>query len=229
MRTLPASLKSRFYIDGHFSPIKVFSPEETAQVYQDYRQYIARLGTEGRLEGDGRFRVHLLAGWAARIVSHPVLVSAVKTVLETENVLVWSSDLCIKPPVSRGEFCWHQDSTYSGLQPSNRVVTAWLALTPSNLNSGSLSVISDSQAESGTAGVRDHQDTHCDSWPGGQVVRHRKYPGWVGSCNKDYRHSSMQSKRRFLFFAVSPEIKEAHAGKNLINGNRCLSCLSPDL
>ena len=169
MRTLPASLKSRFYIDGHFSPIKVFSPEEAAQVYQDYRQYIARLGTEGRLEGDGRFRVHLLAGWAARIVSHPVLVSAVKTVLETENVLVWSSDLCIKPPVSRGEFCWHQDSTYSGLQPSNRVVTAWLALTPSNLNSGSLSVISGSQAESGTAGVRDHQDTHCDSWPGGQA------------------------------------------------------------
>ena len=151
MRTLPASLKSRFYIDGHFSPIKVFSPEEAAQVYQDYRQYIARLGTEGRLEGDGRFRVHLLAGWAARIVSHPVLVSAVKTVLETENVLVWSSDLCIKPPVSRGEFCWHQDSTYSGLEPSDRVVTAWLALTPSNNNSGCLSVISGSQAESSIA------------------------------------------------------------------------------
>ena len=168
MRTLPASLKSRFYIDGHFSPIKVFSPEEAAQVYQDYRQYIARLGTEGRLEGDGRFRVHLLAGWAARIVSHPVLVSAVKTVLETENVLVWSSDLCIKPPVSRGEFCWHQDSTYSGLQPSNRVVTAWLALTPSNLNSGSLSVISGSQAESGTAGS---EITRTLTVTAGQVVR----------------------------------------------------------
>ena len=64
---LPASLRSRFHIDGHFSPIKIFSAEEAAQVYQDYRGYLARFGAEGgRLEGDGRFRVHLLAGWAAR-------------------------------------------------------------------------------------------------------------------------------------------------------------------
>ena len=65
--TLPASLRSRFHIDGHFSPLKIFSTEEAAQVYQDYRGYLERFGTEGgRLEGDGRFRVHLLAGWAAR-------------------------------------------------------------------------------------------------------------------------------------------------------------------
>ena len=148
---LPPSLKSRFDADGHFSPLKIFSPEEAAQVYQDYRQYIARFGTEGRLEGDGRFRVHLVARWAERIVRHPVLVSAVRTVLESDNILVWSSDLCIKPPLSHGEFCWHQDSTYSGLEPSDRVVTAWLALTPSNNNSGCLSVISGSQAESSIA------------------------------------------------------------------------------
>ena len=67
---------------------------------------------------------------------------------------VWSSDLCIKPPLSRGEFCWHQDSTFSGLEPSDSVVTAWLALTPSNLTSGCLSVISGSQAEAGTVGTQ---------------------------------------------------------------------------
>ena len=143
--TLPPCLKSGFDADGHFSPLKIFSSEEAAQVYQDYRQYVARFGTEGRLEGDWRFRVHLVAGWAERIVSHPVLVAAARTVLESDNILAWSSDLCIKPPVSQGEFCWHQDSTYSGLEPSDRVVTAWLALTPSNNNSGCLSVISGSQ------------------------------------------------------------------------------------
>ena len=40
--TLPPSLKTRFDADGHFSPIKIFSPEEAAQVYQDYRHYFAR-------------------------------------------------------------------------------------------------------------------------------------------------------------------------------------------
>ena len=59
-------------------------------------------GTGGRLEGDRRFRVHLVARWAERIVSHPVLVAAVRRVLGSDNILVWSSDLCIKPPVSQG-------------------------------------------------------------------------------------------------------------------------------
>ena len=100
--TLPPSLKSRFEADGHFSPIKILSPEEASQVYQDYRQYFARFSTGGRLEGDRRFRVHLVARWAERIVSHPVLVAAVRRVLGSDNILVWSSDLCIKPPVSQG-------------------------------------------------------------------------------------------------------------------------------
>ena len=73
---------------------------------------------------------------------------AVRRVLGSDNILAWSSDLCIKPPVSQGEFCWHQDSTYSGLEPSDCLVTAWLALTPSTNNSGCLSVISGSQVES---------------------------------------------------------------------------------
>jgi len=142
---LPPSLKSKFYIDGHFAPLKIFSPEETAKVYQEYQKYVARLGTEGRLEGDHRFRVHLVAKWAHNIVTHPVLVSAVKTVLESNNILCWSSDLCIKPPGSKEEFKWHQDSTYSGLEPSGRVVTAWVALTPSNDTTGCLCVVSESQ------------------------------------------------------------------------------------
>ena len=147
MRSLPPSLKSKFYIDGHFAPIKIFSPSEAAQVYRDYEKYVAKVGVGGKLEGDCRFRVHLVAKWAHNIVTHPVLVSAVKTVLDSNNILCWSSDLCIKPAGSEGEFRWHQDSTYSGLEPSGRVVTAWVALTPSKAHTGCLSVVSESQAE----------------------------------------------------------------------------------
>merc|ERR1719189_1999484 len=100
----PPSLKSKFYIDGHFAPLKIFSPEEAAQLYQEYRKYVAKVGQEGKLEGDGRFRVHLVAKWAHSIVTHPVLVEAVRTVLDSNNILCWSSDLCIKPANSQGEF-----------------------------------------------------------------------------------------------------------------------------
>ena len=63
--TLPPSLKSRFDIDGHFSPIKIFSPEEAAQVYQDYRQYFARQSGLLRAEQSGPFSlVEDLHYWA---------------------------------------------------------------------------------------------------------------------------------------------------------------------
>ena len=119
--TLPASLKSKFYIDGHFFPIKIFSSEEAAKVYQDYEKYVAKLGQEG----DARSRPHLVAKWAQNIVTHPVLVSAVKTALGSNNVLCLQSELCVQPPASQSEAGWQ-------LEPSDRVVTAWLALTPCN-------------------------------------------------------------------------------------------------
>ena len=105
-------------------------------------------------EGDLRFRVHLLAGWAHSLVHHPTLVSAVKTVLDSPNILCWSTDLCIKPANSDGHFTWHQDSTYSGLTPPHRVVTAWVALTPSTTSSGCLQMLPSSHLT---------QLEHCES------------------------------------------------------------------
>ena len=141
--TLPSSLKSKFYIDGHFSPIKIFSQEETAQLFKDYEKYLGKLGTEG----DARYRVHLVTKWAQGIVTHPVLVSAVKTVLGSNNVLCLQSELCSEPPAGGGDSSWRQEAANSGLEPSDRVVTAWLALTESSSGSGCLSVISGSQEE----------------------------------------------------------------------------------
>ena len=92
-------------------------------------------------EGDSRFRVHLLANWAHSIVHNPTLVSAVKTVLDSPNILCWSSDICAKPANSDGLFKWHQDSTYSGLSPPNKVVTAWVALTPANSANGCMEML----------------------------------------------------------------------------------------
>jgi len=98
--------------------------------------------------------VHLLANWAHSLVHHPTLVSAVKTALDSQNILCWSTDICIKPANSDGHFTWHQDSTYSGLAPPHRVVTAWVALTPSNTSSGCLQMIPSSHLT---------QLEHCES------------------------------------------------------------------
>ena len=136
--SLPASLKSRYFIDGFYSPIKLFNSQEISKVNSEYQKYVKKFGKDGVLEGDYRFRVHLLARWAHDLVTHPLLVAAVKTVLDTNNILCWSSDICRKPAHSRGIISWHQDSAYSGLEPSDAVVTAWVALSPSTRDTGAV-------------------------------------------------------------------------------------------
>ena len=144
--SLPASLKSRYFIDGFYSPIKLFNSQEISKVNSEYQKYVKKFGKDGVLEGDYRFRVHLLARWAHELVTHPLLVAAVKTVLDTNNILCWSSDICRKPAHSRGLISWHQDSAYSGLEPSDAVVTAWVALSPSTRDTGAVVMWPGSQA-----------------------------------------------------------------------------------
>ena len=89
--------------------------------------------------------MHLVASWAARLVRHPALVAAlvaaVAAALQCRDLLCWSSDLCVKEAGSALHTTWHQDSTYSGLQPPRSVVTAWLALSPAPLAAGCLELL----------------------------------------------------------------------------------------
>ena len=134
MRLLPLYQK-----EGFTTPITVFSPDKVEELYAGYRDYVARYGTqEGTLVGDLRFRLHVVANWAREIVFNPLLVSAVKDVLDSENILCWDSDLNIKPPSSPGFYSWHQDGTYSGHHPAGGVLTAWVALTPAPAQAGCL-------------------------------------------------------------------------------------------
>ena len=134
MRLLPLYQKK-----GFTTPITVFSPDKVEELYAGYRDYVARYGTqEGCLVGDLRFRLHVVANWAREIVFNPLLVSAVKDVLDSENILCWDSDLNIKPPSSPGFYSWHQDGTYSGHHPAGGVLTAWVALTPAPVEAGCL-------------------------------------------------------------------------------------------
>ena len=54
---------------------------------------------------------------------------AVKAALNSEDIMLWSSDINIKQPNSPGFYAPHQDSTYAGLSPSSSVLTAWVALS----------------------------------------------------------------------------------------------------
>ena len=113
-----------FKVNGYCGPLRVVpAGPETERLESSYYSYVARYGDEsGVLEGDARFRVHLVAGWAHDLVTNPRLVEAVKEVLGSEDVLCWSSDLNVKVAGRKGYYSWHQDSTYAGITPPDKVV-----------------------------------------------------------------------------------------------------------
>merc|ERR1712194_578021 len=51
-----------------------------------------------------------------------------QALLECEDVVVWSTDWCVKPMGTPFRFSWHQDSTYSKFT-GRQGVTVWLAFS----------------------------------------------------------------------------------------------------
>jgi hypothetical protein len=102
-----------------------------------------------RLSGDGRFKIHLLLPWAWELVHHPVLVRAARECLGTGDVWCWSTDVNVKEPLASAQpggaasilfpYCaWHQDAAFAKMDPLSGALTAWVALTPSDAESGCL-------------------------------------------------------------------------------------------
>jgi ectoine hydroxylase-related dioxygenase (phytanoyl-CoA dioxygenase family) len=72
-------------------------------------------------------------------VRHPRILDAVEDLLGPD-LLVWSSQFFAKKGGDPGYVSWHQDATYWGLS-SPDVVTAWVAFTPSTVESGCMRVV----------------------------------------------------------------------------------------
>jgi non-heme Fe2+,alpha-ketoglutarate-dependent halogenase len=123
--------------DGYYSPVRVMSAEDARGFRSALEAHEARSGEP--LQGKWRHKTHLLFTWADELVHHPTIVDAVEDVIGPD-ILCWTTNFFIKEPASPGFISWHQDSTYWGLDPSD-VITAWVALTRSDLVSGCMKVI----------------------------------------------------------------------------------------
>ena len=130
--------------DGYHSPVRVFSAAEAGRVRAALERHERSTGEP--LHGRWRVKSHLLFTWADRLVHHPDLLDAVEDLIGPD-ILCWTTNFFIKEPKSAGFVSWHQDAAYWGLEPEE-VVTAWVALSPSNLVSGCMKVIPGTHRES---------------------------------------------------------------------------------
>ncbi|PZT72160.1 MULTISPECIES: phytanoyl-CoA dioxygenase family protein [unclassified Streptomyces] len=102
-----------------------------------YLQTVSAVG--GALARYAAFpKIHLVSMWADRIVHHPAIVDAVESLLGPE-LLVWSTNLFIRPAHSGSSLAWHQDAVYLGLDGLQRhAVRVWVALTDTTVANGTM-------------------------------------------------------------------------------------------
>jgi non-heme Fe2+,alpha-ketoglutarate-dependent halogenase len=142
-KAIPQEALEAYHRDGYCFPVPTFSPGEVDRYHRCLEVHEARVGQP--LQGNYRHKAHLLFTWVDEIVHHPKIVDAAEDVLGPD-LLCWTTNFFIKEANSPGFVSWHQDAFYWGLSKDD-VMTAWVALSPANLESGCMKFIPGSQLQ----------------------------------------------------------------------------------
>ena len=129
--------------DGCYFPVPALRASEVAHYRACLEKHEAETGAP--LQGNWRHKAHLLFTWVDELVHHPKIVDAAEDVLGP-NLLCWTTNFFIKEANSPGFVSWHQDAFYWGLSKDD-VMTAWVALSPANLESGCMKFLPGSQMQ----------------------------------------------------------------------------------
>ena len=137
MNALSAEALAQYRRDGFYFPIRVLSPDEA----RGYRARLEAVEREhgGPLGGLLRQKSHLLFTWLNELIRHPRILDVVEDLLGPD-LLCWGSSFFIKEARDPAFVSWHQDSTYWGLSEPD-VVTAWVALSESSVESGAMRMV----------------------------------------------------------------------------------------
>ncbi|MBN35176.1 MAG: phytanoyl-CoA dioxygenase [Rhodospirillaceae bacterium] len=144
-----------FRRDGFLAPVAVFGEDEAAKARGKLEA--AEETWPGSLAAANRNNGHLVYGFLDALAHDPRLLDVIEDLIGPD-FLATTSVLFIKEPQHEGFISWHQDGTYMGLEPDDGV-TAWIALTESNLENGCMAMIPSSH----TGGIRPHHDRFRDN------------------------------------------------------------------
>lgn len=93
----------------------------------------------GKISRRTNHKPHLLLCWLNELIRDSRILDPVEDLIGPD-IFCWATDFFIKHPGDKGRVTWHQDSTYWGLS-SPDIVTAWVAFTPSTVESGCMRVV----------------------------------------------------------------------------------------
>jgi len=141
LKALTPQQVEQYWRDGFVPKVRVMSREDAERARAALEEYEQRTG--GPLRGNLRHKAHLLFPFLSQIVRNDRILDAIED-LYGPNLFCWTSNFFIKEARNPAFVSWHQDATYWGLSAPD-VVSAWVALTPSNRANGAMGVMPGSQ------------------------------------------------------------------------------------
>lgn len=142
-----------YHRDGAVWPIDALTAEEVARYRGALEAFEKAEGVSlGKHPRKLRGKTHLVFPWMAELVRHPRILDAVEDVLGPDIVL-FHLTTWIKEPGDGNFVPWHQDGVYFHLFPYQHV-TAWVALSPSNEQTGCVRILPGSHR----LGPQSHED-----------------------------------------------------------------------
>ena len=143
--------------DGYLFPLDVFDEKRVANILGELEQaYVVarKKGLNSELAQLLRANTHYLLPFVSAVARSPQLIDRVESILGP-NILLWSAEFFIKGAHTDKIVSWHQDLTYWGLGETDQELTAWLALSDVNIESGCMRFVTGSHHQQ----ILPHRDT----------------------------------------------------------------------
>jgi len=213
----------QYHEEGFLSPIDFISESEAVAIRQQLEEAEERFPEH--INAQNRNNAHLVFEFLDKLAFHKTMLDIVEDLIGP-NFSLWGSVLFIKDPGTAHYVSWHQDATYMGMT-SNNFVTPWIALSPSNRETGCMSMIPGSHKNQ----IRPHDDTFAEDniLTRGQVVKDVNEsqavdlilkPGQMSLHHGEIVHGSQAnlSQQRRVGYALqsymATDIRQ-HIGKNM--------------
>jgi len=144
-----------YHEQGFISPVRVMSENEALSIKTQLEE--VELNFPNEINAESRNNLHLSFVFLDALAHNNTVVDAMEDLIGP-NIALWASVMFIKEPSSKQYVSWHQDATYMGLNSVN-FPTPWIALSPSNLDTGCMTMISGSHKSS----IQSHEDTYAEN------------------------------------------------------------------
>ena len=127
----------QFERDGYVSPVPVLSAAEAGDLR--HKLQLVEAAQDGALYPEQRSKSFLLFKWLNDLIRDARILDPVEQLIGPD-ILLWNTIFWIKEAGAESFISWHQDTKYWGLS-SDKVVTAWLALSPAGIEAGCMRVM----------------------------------------------------------------------------------------